>query len=51
MTVRLAQQMGMPMVVDYARRFGIYETMPSVLSYSLAQRNDLLKRLPPMRCW
>jgi penicillin-binding protein 1A len=45
MTVRLAQQMGMPMVVDYAKRFGIYETMPSVLSYSLGAGETTLLKL------
>jgi penicillin-binding protein 1A len=35
MTVRLAQDIGMPTVAEYARRFGIYDNMPPYLSYSL----------------
>ena len=35
MTVRLAQAIGMEKVVDYARRFGLYENLPEVLSMSL----------------
>ncbi len=35
MTVRIAQQVGMDIVADYAERFGVYEDMPQLLSYSL----------------
>jgi penicillin-binding protein 1A len=35
MTVRIAQQVGMEVVSDYAERFGVYENMPHLLSYSL----------------
>jgi penicillin-binding protein 1A len=35
MTVRLAQDIGMPMVADYARRFGIYDNLPPYLSFAL----------------
>ena len=35
MTVRLAQDMGMPIITEYARRFGIYEDLLPVLSMSL----------------
>jgi penicillin-binding protein 1A len=35
MTVRLAQDIGMPLIADYARRFGVYENMPPYLSFSL----------------
>ncbi len=35
MTVRLSQDIGMPLVADYARRFGIYDDMPPFLSMSL----------------
>lgn len=35
MTVKLAQDMGMPLVAEYARRFGIYDDMPQVLAMSL----------------
>ncbi|NNU80658.1 penicillin-binding protein 1A [Halovulum dunhuangense] len=35
MTVRIAQDIGMDRVSTYAERFGIYEDMPELLSYSL----------------
>ena len=35
MTVRLAKDMGMPLVAQYAERFGIYDKMLPVLSMSL----------------
>ncbi len=35
MTVRLSQDMGMPLVVEYARRFGVYDNMPPYLSMAL----------------
>jgi penicillin-binding protein 1A len=35
MTVRLSQDVGMPLIADYARRFGIYDDMPPFLSMSL----------------
>ncbi len=35
MTVRLAQDMGMPLVSEYARRFGVYDNLQPVLSMSL----------------
>ncbi|MCB1463621.1 MAG: penicillin-binding protein 1A, partial [Nitratireductor sp.] len=35
MTVRLAKDMGMPLVAEYARRFGIYDQMAPLLSMSL----------------
>jgi penicillin-binding protein 1A len=35
MTVRLAKDMGMPLIAEYARRFGIYDNMQPVLSMSL----------------
>ncbi len=35
MTVRLAQDIGMPLIGDYAKRFGIYDSLPNYLSYSL----------------
>jgi len=44
MTVRLAQDIGMDTVADYARRFGIYDNLPQVLSMSLgAGETTLLK--------
>ena len=35
MTVRLAQDIGMPMIVDYAKRFGIYDNLEPVLAMAL----------------
>lgn len=35
MTVRLAQDMGMPLVAEYSRRFGIYDNLSPVLAMSL----------------
>lgn len=44
MTVRLAQDMGMETVAEYARRFGIYDNLSPVLSMSLgAGETTLLK--------
>jgi len=34
-TVRLAQDIGMPLIGEYARRFGVYDELPNYLSYSL----------------
>lgn len=35
MTVRLAKDMGMPLVAEYSRRFGIYDDLSPLLSMSL----------------
>jgi penicillin-binding protein 1A len=35
MTVRLAQDIGMPLIADYAKRFGIYDELPPYLSFAL----------------
>jgi penicillin-binding protein 1A len=35
MTVRLARDIGMPLIAEYARMFGIYDTMQPVLAMSL----------------
>ena len=35
MTVRIAQDVGMDVVAEYAERFGIYKDMPQLISYSL----------------
>ncbi len=45
MTVRLAQTIGMPKVVDYARRFGIMENMEPVLSMSLGAGETTLMKM------
>jgi penicillin-binding protein 1A len=44
MTVRLAQDIGMPLIGEYAKRFGIYDNLPPYLSFSLgAGETTLLK--------
>ncbi len=45
MTVRLAQDMGMPLISEYARRFGIYDNLLPVLSMSLGAGETTLLRL------
>lgn len=45
MTVRLAQDMGMPLIAEYARRFGIYENMMPVLSMALGAGETTVLRL------
>jgi len=45
MTVRLAQTIGMEKVVEYARRFGIVDDMPPVLSMALGAGETTLLRL------
>src|SRR5690606_25351271 len=45
MTVRLAQDMGMKTVVEYAKRFGIYENMLPVLAMSLGAGETTLLKL------
>ena len=40
MTVRLAQDIGMPLIGEYAKRFGVYDDLPHYLSlrWVLARR-------------
>jgi penicillin-binding protein 1A len=46
MTVRLAQDIGMPMVSEYGKRFGIYpEGLPPYLSYSLGAGETTVLRM------
>jgi penicillin-binding protein 1A len=45
MTGRLAQDMGMPLVAEYAKRFGIYDNMLPVLSMSLGAGETTVLRL------
>ncbi len=45
MTVRLAQAIGMEKVVGYAKRFGIVDDMPNVLSMSLGAGETTLMKL------
>lgn len=45
MTVRLAKDMGMPLVAEYAERFGIYDKMLPVLSMSLGSGETTVMRM------
>jgi len=45
MTVRLAQDMGMPLITEYARRFGVYDDLLPVLSMSLGAGETTLLRM------
>jgi penicillin-binding protein 1A len=45
MTVRLAQDMGMPLIVEYSKRFGVYDDMLPVLSMSLGAGETTLIKL------
>ncbi len=45
MTVRLARDIGMPLIAEYARRFGIYDDMLPVLSMSLGAGETTLMRM------
>jgi penicillin-binding protein 1A len=45
MTVRLAQDMGMNLVAEYAERFGIYDKMPPLLSMSLGSGETTVMRM------
>ena len=40
MTVRLAQDMGMPLIVEYAKRFGIYDNLAPYLPMAHRRRRD-----------
>jgi penicillin-binding protein 1A len=45
MTVRLAQDMGMPLIVEYAKRFGVYDDLLPVLAMSLGSGETTLVRM------
>jgi penicillin-binding protein 1A len=45
MTVRLAKDMGMPLVSEYARRFGIYDNLPQFLPMALGAGETTVMRL------
>jgi penicillin-binding protein 1A len=45
MTVRLAQDVGMPLIVEYAKRFGIYDTLPPYLSFALGAGETTVLRM------
>lgn len=50
MTVRLAQDLGMPLITEYARRFGIYDDLLPVLSMSLGAGETTLLRMATAYC-
>lgn len=45
MTVRLAKDMGMPLVSEYAKRFGIYDDLSPLLSMSLGSGETTVLRM------
>ncbi len=45
MTVRLAQDIGMPLIAEYAKRFGVYDSLPPYLSFSLGAGETTLLRM------
>jgi penicillin-binding protein 1A len=45
MTVRLAKDVGMPLIAEYAKRFGIYDDMPAYLAMSLGAGETTLLRM------
>ena len=45
MTVRLAQDVGMPLIAEYAKRFGVYDSLPPYLSFSLGAGETSLLRM------
>ncbi|MBV9564226.1 MAG: penicillin-binding protein 1A [Bradyrhizobium sp.] len=44
-TVRLAQDIGMPLISEYARRFGVYDELPNYLSYALGAGESTVMRM------
>jgi penicillin-binding protein 1A len=45
MTVRLSRDMGMPMIIEYARRFGVYDNLMPALSMALGAGETTLLRM------
>ena len=45
MTVRLAQDVGMPLVAEYAKRFGVYDDLPPYLSFALGAGETTVLRM------
>jgi penicillin-binding protein 1A len=45
MTVRLAQDLGMPLISEYARRFNVYDHLPPLLSMALGAGETTLLRM------
>ena len=52
MTVRLAQDVGMPLIAEYAKRFGVYDDLPPYLSFALGAGETTVLRMvdAPIRC-
>ncbi|MGJ4900347.1 penicillin-binding protein 1A [Bradyrhizobium sp. HKCCYLRH2060] len=44
-TVRLAQDVGMPLISEYAKRFGVYDELPNYLSYALGAGETTAMRM------
>jgi penicillin-binding protein 1A len=44
-TVRLAQDVGMPLIGEYAKRFGVYDELPNYLSYALGTGETTVMRM------
>jgi penicillin-binding protein 1A len=44
-TVRLAQDIGMPLISEYAKRFGVYDELPNYLSYALGTGETTVIRM------
>ena len=49
-TVRLANDIGMPTVAEYARRFGVYDELPPLLSMALGAGETTLLRMATAYC-
>ena len=45
MTVRLARDIGMPLIVEYAKKFGVYDNLPPYLSMSLGAGETTVLRM------
>jgi penicillin-binding protein 1A len=45
MTVRLAQDVGMPLIAEYAKRFGVYDNLPAYLSFALGAGETTVSRM------
>ena len=45
MTVRLARDLGMPLIVEYAKRFGVYDNLPPFLSMSIGAGETTVLRM------
>jgi len=44
-TVRLAQDIGMPLIAEYAKRFGVYDDLPPYPSYALGAGETTVLRM------